>query len=828
MTKPFLLRRPYSLYLATYLMYQKISPAPTAIPLVLALLLSFCGLRSYGQYDLGQRKTLIDDNWRFHLGDMREASAVDYDDKSWQKLDLPHDWSIAGTAQQQHPSGNDGGYFPTGIGWYRKTIQVDSRWRNKNLSLYFGGVYMNAQVYINGKLAGGRPYGYSSFQVDITPYINYGAVNTIAIKVDNAQQKNSRWYSGSGIYRHVHLISTEKLHFTNWGSVVNTESIKDGQASIAIKTAFNNESRSERVLTLTYHILDRDKKVVAAEEERVNIKAQEKLSLGKTLVVKKANLWSPEQPHLYTALLSIREHKKVVDEIAIPFGIRTISYNTQQGFSLNGQPVKINGGCVHHDNGALGAAAYDRAEYRKAEILKKAGFNAVRTSHNPPSEAFLDACDELGLMVMDESFDGWRTAKNRFDYAVLFDEWWQQDVESMVLRDRNHPSIVFWSTGNEIIERKEPQAVTTANDLARAVRNIDPTRPVTSAITTWDNDWAIFDPLFAAHDIGGYNYQLHRAPSDHQRVPNRVMVQTESYPRDAFANWKLVNENPYIIGDFVWTAMDYLGESGIGRYYYKGETEGQHYDRDIFPWHGAYCGDIDLMGNRKPISHYRELLYSGHGKMYLAVKEPDHYFGEIKETIWSVWPTWESWTWPGHEGKQIEVEVYTKYPTVRLYLNERLLAEQEVSESTEFKASFRLPYQPGMLRAVALADGNEMQTQVLQTAGPAQHIALSPDRNQISADGQDLSFVMVELRDENAVRAFNADNRINFTIDGPGTILAVDNANLQDNDAYADDNRKAWKGRAMVVVKSQRNKGAIKLTATAEGLRPATTTIKTK
>ncbi len=268
----------------------------------------------------------------------------------------------------------------------------------------------------------------------------------------------------------------------------------------------------------------------------------------------------------------------------------------------------MNGGCVHHDNGCLGAAAFNRAEERRVELLKSAGFNAIRTSHNPPSEAFLDACDRLGMMVIDESFDGWKEQKTPYDYAKVFDAWWQRDLESMVLRDRNHPSIIMWSTGNEIIERKKPEAVETAKMLANCIRTIDPTRPVTSAMTTWDNDWEIFDTLFAAHDIGGYNYQLHRAESDHRRVPSRVIVQTESFPRDAFANWKMVQSNNYIIGDFVWTALDYLGESGIGRWYYPGETPGEHWENDFFPWHGAYCGDIDLTGWRKPISHYRNIL----------------------------------------------------------------------------------------------------------------------------------------------------------------------------------------------------------------------------
>ncbi|WDF66866.1 glycoside hydrolase family 2 TIM barrel-domain containing protein [Sphingobacterium oryzagri] len=796
---------------------------------ILIIVSLFAFSTAYGQKSaVANRKIPIDQDWQFMLGDVSEAAAVDFDDKAWRKLDLPHDWSIEGDVARNNPSGNDGGYFPTGIGWYRKQLTIEKAQRGNKLSLYFEGIYMNAEVYVNGKLAGGRPYGYSSFEIDITPYLHYGAQNTIAVKVDNAKQKNSRWYSGSGIYRHVYLLCKPALNFTTWGTAIRTANASEAHANVDLATTIKNETNSDKTVTLTYEILDSRDKLVACDTQHVKISEGAIISKNLQISVSNVQLWSPETPNLYTARLRINERHKLIDEISIPFGMRTVSYGAKEGFLLNGKSVKLNGGCVHHDNGALGAAAFDRAEYRKVELLKAAGFNAVRTSHNHPSEAFLAACDQIGLLVMDESFDGWRTGKNTHDYATIFDEWWQKDIESMVLRDRNHPAVIMWSTGNEIIERKEPQAVETATKLANLVRKLDPSRPVTSAITTWDQDWEIFDPLFAAHDIGGYNYQLHRAPSDHQRVPTRVIVQTESYPRDAFANWKLVQENNYIIGDFVWTAMDYLGESGIGRYFYVGETEGQHYDRDIFPWHGAYCGDIDLMVNRKPISHYRELLYNEDKKLHLAVKEPNGYFGQIKETIWSVWPTWESWTWPGHEGKEIEVEVYSRYPLVRLYLNDHLIGEKSVSQDTEFKASFIMPYQAGNLRAVGVENQGEKESSILKTAGKATHLQLKPDRKAIRADGQDLSFIAVEITDEQGIISAHAENKISFTIDGPGEIIAVDNANLQDEDNYTKNFRKAWKGKAMVIVRTTNKSGNIRVSANANGLETATVTLQSR
>jgi len=462
------------------------------------------------------------------------------------------------------------------------------------------------------------------------------------------------------------------------------------------------------------------------------------------------------------------------------------------------------------------------------ELLKSAGFNVVRTSHNPPSEAFLDACDRRGLMVIDESFDGWRDSKNPYDYAGFFDDWWQRDLESIVMRDRNHPSIIMWSTGNEIIERKKPEAVETARKLASYIHKMDPTRPVTSAMTTWDKEWEMFDSLMAAHDVCGYNYQLDRAPSDHARVPSRVILQTESFPRDAFANWKMVQDHDYIIGDIVWTALDYLGESGIGRYYYPGETKGEHWEADLFPWHGAYCGDIDLTGWRKPISHYRSMLWTNQEKLYMAVREPNPDNGEIQGTLWSVWPTWESWTWPGHEGKDIQVEVYSKYPLVRLYVNNNLIGEQPTTESQKYVATFTLPYTPGVLKVVGVQDNKELESTSLKTAGKPANIRLIPDRNELSANGQDLSFVTVEIVDGNGNLQPNAETRLQFTTRGPGKIVGVDNANLKDLECYASHTRKAWHGRAMVVMRSGRRAGDIELEATSPELPSTSVTIRSR
>ena len=661
-------------------------------------------------------------------------------------------WSILHRFDAQAPAGNDGGYLPTGKGWYRRMLTLDKRYENKKVRLYFEGVYMNSHVYINGQLAGGWPYGYSGFWVDATPYIRIGQ-NQIVVSVDNSQQKNSRWYSGSGIYRNVWLVTTEREYIDDWSIMVKTPD--------------------------THHV-EVSATVIREDGTTYPIK--------RDITVEKPHLWSPDDPYLYQTELEVDGK----DRVTVTYGIRTISYDAKGGLLLNGKPLKLNGACVHHDNGIIGAAAYDAAEYRKVRLMKEAGFNALRTSHNPPSEAFLRACDELGMLVIDEAFDGWREKKNDYDYHTLIDKWWQRDIDAMVLRDRTHPSIFCWSTGNEVIERKHIGVVKTAHQLAERIRQQDPERrPITTALAAWDEDWDIYDPLAAEHDIVGYNYMMFKAEGDHERVPDRVMMQTESFPRDAWQNYERAMAHSYIIGDFVWTGLDYVGESGIGRYYYEGDVAGEGWERPLYPWHAAYCGDVDLTGLRKPISYYRSMLWNG-GKTYMAVREPDGYHGKVKTSMWSTWPTTESWTWHGWEGKPIEVEVYSREPQVKLYLNNQLIGEQPTKE---MKAVFTVNYQPGTLRAEAGSDRKE-----LQTAGAPARLRLTADRQQPTADGQPLLFITIEVVDSEGRIVPEAQQLLEVKVTG-GSLLGLGNANPRDNDPYYDTKHSTWNGRALAVIK---------------------------
>ena len=797
------------------------------IALVFFFMVSFLSSSAQNKLNM-ERKQLFDYDWKFLLGDASEAKANDFDDKAWRSLDLPHDWSIEGQIHPKNPTGGGGGYFPAGIGWYRKTFQAPAAWKSNKITIYFEGVYMNSEVFINGKSLGVYPYGYSSFSYDLTPYLNFDKKNVIAVRVDNSQQMNSRWYSGSGIYRHVWMMVTNPVHVAHWGTAILTPVVSSKKATVQVKTLVKNETSSIQKVVVKTLLWNKSTKNAGNAQVQIELPANGEKEITQTIHVSNPLLWTPETPNLYQAQIQVIKEKQVVDDTKTNFGVRSIIFSAENGFQLNGKTVKINGGCVHHDNGCLGAAAFDRAEERKVELLKAAGFNAVRTSHNPPSETFLNTCDKLGLLVMDESFDCWKIGKNNNDYSKYFNQWWQRDLETIVLRDRNNPSIIMWSIGNEIPERGSSDAIKTAMMLAGAIKKIDITRPVTSAIVGNDKKWEAFDSLMAVHDVAGYNYHLDSAPDDHQRVPSRIIVQTESYPKDAFANWKLVQDNNYVIGDFVWTAMDYLGESGIGRWYYSGDVPGEHWEHDFFPWHGAYCGDVDLIGWRKPISHYRSMLYNDNEKLYMAVREPAPEPLEIKETWWSVWPTWESWTWSGFEGRTVQVEVYSKYPRVRLYLNNKLIGEQATTRDQQFKATFTVPYSPGLLKAVGVENDKEMESTILQTSGDAVKIKLTADRKEIMANGQDLCYVTVEIIDKDGIFQPNATNRLHFKIDGPGTIAGVDNADIKDTDPYMGNTRKAWKGRAVVVIKGTHDAGDIKLTVASTNLTEATMNINAK
>ena len=757
------------------------------------------------------KRQLFDFGWQFTH---RSASPLGSSKNgTTQTVDLPHDWDIfEGPVSGEGATGTGGGWFEAGKGEYRKTFATPNA---DIVKLHFEGVYQKAEVYVNGQKAGQHHYGYTPFTVDVTKYLNKDKkkINEVVVKVDNSEQPNCRWYSGSGIYRHVWLETKPALHIAENGVFVTTPEVSAAKAKMQVEVTVQNESQADRNATV----------VVGGSQLMVAVKAGESKTVSTTLYVNNPRLWSPESPTLYEAKVELKENGTTIDNATAKYGIRSFSFDAEKGFVLNGKPLLINGTCVHHDDGVLGAMAFDDAEIRKVRQMKEAGFNLIRTSHNPTTRAFLDACDSIGMLVIDEAFDGWRTQKNPYDYSTVIDSCYREDIHAMVLRDRNHPSVISWSIGNEVIERKDIRVIQTAKLLKQAILDCDTTRPVTEALCAWDSDWEIYDPHFDVLDIGGYNYMIFKHASDHQRNPKRVMWQTESFPRDAFKNWAVVNDFPYVVGDIVWTGLDYLGESSIGRYYYEGERPGEHWFDGGFPeWHGAYCGDVDITGWRKPISHYREVLWHNETPLYMAVKEPDGYHGKILETSWSVWPTWESWTWPGWDGKPVEVEVYTRQPEVKLYLDDQLIGTKQVSRDTEFKAVFSVPYKAGTLRAEA---GGE--SVILKTAGEPARLRLTPDRTTMTADGQSLTFITVEVVDKQGTPVPEAAISCEAIVKGAGTLLAFASADLKDTEPYTSPRVKTWKGRALLVVRSTQKKGSVSVSIRSP-LPTASLTLKSK
>ena len=750
------------------------------------------------------KRQLFDFGWQFtHNG-------------TTQTVDLPHDWDIFEGPHSGHgATGTGGGWFEAGKGEYRKEFRVESlELRDKLVKLHFEGVYQKAEVYVNGQKAGQHHYGYTPFTVDVTPYLYKDKrLNEVMVKVDNSEQPNCRWYSGSGIYRHVWLETMPALHIAENGIFVATPEVSADKAKVQVEVTVQNESQTDRNATV----------VMGGAQLMVAVKAGESKTVTTTLFVNNPSLWSPESPTLYEAKVELKEAGNVIDNATAKYGIRTFSFDAERGFMLNGKKVLINGACVHHDDGVLGAMAFDDAEIRKVRQMKEAGFNLIRTSHNPTTRAFLEACDSIGMLVIDEAFDGWRTQKNPYDYSTVIDSCYREDIHAMVLRDRNHPSVISWSIGNEVIERKDIRVVYTARQMKKAIHELDTTRPVTEALCAWDRDWEIYDPHAEVLDVVGYNYMIFKHASDHERDPKRVIWQTESYPRDAFRNWAVSHDFSYVVGDIVWTGLDYLGESGIGRNYYKGEREGESWIEGGQPeWHGAPCGDVDITGWRKPISHYREMLWNDKTPLYMAVREPNGYHGDIHTTMWSVWPTWESWTWTGWEGKPVEVEVYTHQPEVKLYLNNQLIGTKQVSRETEFKAVFSVPYKAGTLRAEA---GGESVT--LKTAGEPARLRLTPDRTVMAADGQSLTFVTVEVLDKQGTPVPEAAIDCEAVVKGAGNLLAFASADLKDTEPYTSPRVKTWKGRALLVIRSTQKKGSVNVTIKS-ALPTASLTLKSK
>jgi len=775
------------------------------------------------------RRADFDTNWRFHLGDVPEAKETGFVDNSWRLLNLPHDWSIEGAFNKDNPADVGGGALPGGIGWYRKTFTLPEVDRNKSVFIDFDGVYMNSNVWINGHLLGNRPYGYSSFRYELTPYLNYGnKPNVISVRVDNSKQPNSRWYSGSGIYRNVWLITTNKIHVDHWGTFVSTPHVNDKEATVSVETTIRNEITASTPLTLRTILYDKDGKEVASSSVKGSIAGRSSKTFSQELKIANPELWSTKNPVLYKSVSIIESYGKTLDSYNTPFGIRYFRFDSKEGFFLNGEHLKIKGVCDHHDLGCLGAAINTRALQRQLQMLKDMGCNAIRTSHNPPAPELLQLADEMGIMIMDEAFDCWKKGKNPYDYHLYWDEWHKRDLSDFIRRDRNHPSVIIWSIGNEIPDQGDSAGASIARELAGIVRSLDTTRPITSAM----NDPEAKDNSLShsgAMDLIGHNYDQEHYDDFFKHFPNGKFIATETtsaletrgeynMPSDSVFVWphkgatmnanftcsaydncrvpwgstheatlKVAMKDDFVSGMFVWTGFDYLGEpTPYG-----------------WPARSSYFGIIDLAGFPKDAFYLYKSVWTNTPVLHIL-------------------PDWNDWK----VGDSVDVwAYYNNADKVELFLNGKSLGMRS-KQGDDMHVMWRVPYQPGTLKAVSYKNGNEVLTSEVHTAGPAAKIVIEPDRNHIQADGRDLSFVTIKITDAEGNLVPHADNLINFKVSGAGFIAGVDNGSETDHEAFKADSHKAFNGLCLAVIQSKGQKGKITVTATSAGLPAAKAVIE--
>ena len=784
-------------------------------------------------------------NWYFSLENELEGIEPKPNDSAWVKLKLPHDWSIEGDFNENNPATYNGGALPGGIGWYKKTFKVKESDQQKEFYIDFDGVYMNSEVWINDHYLGKRPNGYIGFRYNLTPYLHFGEKeNEIKVKVDNSQQPNSRWYSGSGIYRNVWLVKTDKLHINNWGTYVTTPIVNKDSATINIETSIiNNYKGAKDVLLKTIVLFNNEK--ITENSNHLNIKNKNELTFSEELKINSPKLWSVENPQLYTILSEIYIDNQLVDAYKTSIGIRFFKFDLDKGFLLNNKSVKIKGVCNHHDLGALGTAINTRALERRLEILKEMGVNGIRTTHNPPAPELLDLCDKMGFIVMDESFDVWNNSKTTYDYANNWKEWHKKDLEDFIKRDRNHPSVFIWSIGNEIQEQWNEQGVETAKELKAIVTKLDTTRLITAGMNPpvnmdnqdvtlqFDKKNVNYNALAASGvlDLIGYNYAQQTYEYHKQNFPNTPFIATETTsglqtrgyydqksdtlkrwpvrwdipftggnPDNTISSydqvstpwgstheetWKVIKKHDYLSGMFIWTGFDYLGEP----------------TPYVWPSRSSYFGIIDLAGFPKDV----------------------YYMYQSEWTDKPVLHVFPHWNW--EVGKNVDIwAYYSQADEVELFLNNESLGVKK-KEGDELHVMWRVPFQPGILKAISRKNGKDVLVKEIRTAEEASQISLNADRNIIKGDGVDLSFITVSVLDKNGTIVPNATNNIKFSIDGPGKIVGVDNGDPTSHASFKASDRNAFYGKCLVIVQSLNSEGIIKLSAQSQGLEESSINI---
>lgn len=825
-------------------------------------------------------------DWTFHLGDDSAASRPDYDDTAWRILHLPHDWAIEGEFSKDNPSGTGGGALPGGIGWYRKTFTVDKADEGKRLYIDFDGVYMNSEVFINGHSLGVRPYGYVSFSYDLTPHIKWGGKNVVAVRVDNAEQPNSRWYSGCGIYRNVWLTKLNPVHIAQWGTFITVQDVSKNSARLNIRTkiqydaaaqlqdsvkqadgtyvVFDSEIVSLADVVLQSRLMDAEGNVVDEVASELQVIPACPNEVEQEIVVKNPNLWSVNTPYMYkvNSILIDKTTGKVLDNYCTNTGIRTFRFDVQKGFILNGERLKINGVCMHHDLGCLGAAVNIRAIERQLEILQEMGCNGIRCSHNPPSPELLDLCDRMGFIVMDETFDMWRKRKTVHDYSRYFNEWHERDLTDLILRDRNHPSVFIWSIGNEVLEQWSDAKADTltleqanlilnfghdqsmlakegemsvnsllTKKLADMVKALDSTRPVTAGCNEPNPNNHLFRS--GALDLIGFNYHDDWFAGVPEKFPGKPFIVAESVSALMTRGYYRMPSDETVICPERWDKP-----------YFDDSFSCSSYDNCHVPWGNSHEGTMRHVKNNDFISGQ----YVWTGFDYLGEPTPygwparSSYFGIVdlagfpKDVYYLYQSEWHPekkvlhlfphWNWA--PGQDIDMwAYYNNADEVELFVNGESQGVRTKGKD-DFHVVWRVKYEPGVVKVVSRKDGKTVLEKEIHTAGEPAQIRLKADRNEIKSDGRDLSFVTVEVLDKDGNLCPNADNQIMFDVQGAGFIAGVDNGSPVSMEKFKADHRKAFYGKCLVVVQSDGKSGGIKLTATSEGLKTAVTAIKAK
>ena len=798
------------------------------------------------------------DNWKFWVD--KDSFALVWDiPEIARDITLPHDAMIEKPAHADSLNGGNTGFRDGDIYTYVKMLHAPEEYKEKTVTLKFEGVYMNAFVYVNGQLAAKSPFGYTTFYAPLNDFLKYGEDNEIRVQVRAGAMTNSRWYSGAGIYRDVYLLKSGLTHIVPEGVQVKTENADDAYATLRVATELENKTAVPQDLVIETVIKDNEENVVAKECTSATIFAGENRTLKQRIIVENPKLWSAENPKLYTFETKVYENteaKELLDEAADTFGIRTLAVDAKRGFRVNGKTVNLRGGCIHHDSGLLGAATYEDAQYRQILKMKEAGFNAIRMSHHPMAPAMLRACDEIGMYVMDETFDMWNRLKSNYDYGLYFQEWWEKDVTAMVRKDYNHPSVVLYSVGNEIPEIGTDKGAQTCQELSDKIRSLDDTRYTLASINgvfaagdkvdqivadvvaglsaegKIDGNVNDFMSLMDGHmdeivvhktiserlekagagvDIAGYNYMTARYEQDGKAYPNRVIVGSETYPPEIARNWELVERLPHVIGDFTWTGWDYIGEAGVGIPAYKWGEGGFG---AAFPAQLAYPGDFDITGFRRPASYYREAVFGLRKKPYIAVQNPTHYGEFLIKTPWVISDAAASWNWDGMEGKPAIVEVYAQGDEVELLLNGTSLGKKAAGKEAGFRTLFETTYEPGILTAISYENGHEIGRNELVTAGCERTLCVEKEEYVgLKNAKQELVYVQVEMRDQNGVLVADDNQKITLSVDGEVEVLGFGSGNPKPNYNFNEGVTELFGGRAQIIVKKPEGKATLTVTA---------------